>query len=145
MYLLCVCGLIGCKTNYQTIGINYLSGDASTLTLRCEGIGKDKYESIANAEKNAIEALLFRGIPDSQQKDPLVLVTESDAKKNNKKYFDQLLGDKRYKTFIISSIQTIEPQNDKGRNKKNTVDVRINLRALRNDLEQEGVIRKFGF
>ena len=107
--------------------------------------GNNEYKALANAEKNAIEAILFRGIPNSQFRDPLVSVNEIEAHKTFPKYFDSLLGDGRYKTFLLSSIPTCAAQQYKGGKKTITTDVKINIRALRADLEQQGIIRKFGF
>lgn len=147
LFTFMVCYFVACKSPYQTVSVNYLNGNGNTIALRCSGFGNNRLKTIADAEKNAIEEILFRGIPGHSQKDPLVSVTEEEAKKNHQKYFKELLEEGRYKSFIISSIPTGEVQKVKGGkgNKTITVDVTVNLRALRSDLEQQGIIRKFGF
>lgn len=146
IFILLLCGMTSCRTSYLTHSVNYISEDSQTINLRCDGFGQNELTAITDAEKYAVESILFRGIPDSQLKDPLVNINENDARKNNKKYFDELLEEKRYKTFIISSIPTTKIHHVKGGGgqKSISIDVSINLRALRTDLEQNGIIRKFG-
>lgn len=136
--------LAACKTSYQTASVNYLSGDANTLTLRCVGYGNTKITILEDAEKNAVSTLLFRGIPDSQQKNPLVSISEIEAIKTHKKYFNDFFEKGRYKTFVMSSIPVGDITKYHGTTKQQTLDIKLNLRALRTDLEQNGVIRKFG-
>jgi len=138
--------IVGCKTTQFTKSVNYLSGDAQTLSLRSSGMGINELSAISNAEKNAVEAILFRGIPNSQQKEPLVSVSEKEAKQIYKKYFDEFFAGERYKTFIYSSVPVSSSQFVKGGAGKKTIciDVKVNLKALRQDLERSGVIRKFG-
>lgn len=116
-----------------------------TVTIRSTGSGSNKSEAVSAAELHAIEQLLFRGIPGSQQAVPLVSIDESEAKSRHKDYFDVLLEAGRHKSFILTSV----PVSDfvrHNRTKRNiTVDVHINLPALRRDLEKQGVIRKFGY
>lgn len=135
----------GCKTTYQTVSPNYISGDASQLKVRSIGIGKNENEAIDYAQQAAISNLLFRGYPGSQQNDPLAGISEEDIKSSHKDYFERLWKQERYKSFITSVI----PVSDLTKHKKNlkqiTVEVTINIRALRNDLEYHHVIRKFGF
>ncbi len=138
--------LCGCsKTQYYTHQVNYINGDAHTLSLRSIGLGTNRYKAIEDAELSAIETLLFRGIPASQQKDPLAALNENEALQKHKEYFDELLGNGRYKTFIISSIPVGEMSRHKGATRQMPVDVKINLRALRSDLEQHNIIRSFGY
>lgn len=140
--LLC---LVACKTTYQTTLVNYLSGDANTLSLRCVGQGEKTIEIAENAQKNAIQTILFRGMPASQQTMPLVTISEAEALKTHKEYFDELFENGRYKTFITTSIPVGNATKYKGMIKQQTFDITVNLRALRIDLEQNNIIRKFGF
>lgn len=66
-------------------------------------------------------------------------------KEKNKDYFNKFYKDKRYKTFVMSSIPTSDLTKHKGGKKSIAIDVKINLVALRKDLEQNNIIRKFGF
>jgi hypothetical protein len=116
-----------------------------TITVRSTGTGSNARRARLDAERQAVYTLLFRGFPDSQQKTPLIGYAENSIPQQHKEYFTWMfgkteLGENRYRTFIIASRLS-------GRfagNQQN-VDVTINLRALRSDLEQRGIIRKFGY
>ncbi|MDZ4846445.1 MAG: hypothetical protein SH857_12955 [Chitinophagales bacterium] len=133
----------------------YLTYANGVLKVRATGYGNQENEAITAAEKAALEALMFRGIPGSQQNMPLVSIDEK-SKSDNQKYFNEFFDGLRYKSFIVSS-QAVSPltkvsggkvkengeKQPLGKNKI-TVDIGINLASLRKNLEQNNVIRKFG-
>jgi len=126
--------------------VNFLSESTGIITVRSIGYGKNKVEAIDNAEINAMDVLLFRGIPESTQKDPLISTNSDDVKSKNKDYFDNFYTGKQFKTFINSAIPTTEDLiKNKGGKKSIAVDIKINIKALKLDLEQKKIIRKFGF
>lgn len=132
-----------CKTIYPSAEVNYLSGTEQTISVRVIGVGKNEEQAIINAEQKIFDVLFFRGLPESQQKMPMVGSDESAEKSKNKKYFDKFYEGQRHKTFVMSSIPISGLIKYKG-SKSITVDVKVNLSALRSDLETFGVIRKFG-
>jgi len=98
-----------------------------------------------DGERQAFKDLFFRGYPTSQQKTPMIGVNESALTQQHKAYFDRFfgmteLGDNRYRSFVISSKPI-----GKFSDNQLTMDVTIHLRALRVDLEQNGIIRRFGY
>jgi hypothetical protein len=126
--------------------VNFLSEATGTITVRAIGYGKNKAEAIDNAEINALDVLLFRGIPESTQKDPLISTNSDEVKSKNKDYFDNFYAGKQFKTFINSAIPTTEDLiKNKGGKKSIAVDIKINIKALKLDLEEKKIIRKFGF
>lgn len=127
----------------QSVGV--IAEQDGTVMIRSTGYGKNKGDAISSAERNAIELLLFRGIPGSQQALPLVSIDESMAKSRHKRYFEELLIEERLKTFILSSVPVSNFVKSDQAKRNITVDVRINLPALRSDLETQGIIRKFGY
>lgn len=129
------------KSMPSTAKVNYLSSSDGTITMRAIGIGANKDAAISDAEKNAFEVLFFRGLPESEQKIALIGTNETEEKQKHQTYFDKFYKDQRYKTFLMSSIPTTELSN----NKSIAVDVKINVTALRRDLEQNNIIRKFGY
>ena len=134
--------------SYKTIPtakVNYLTGREGTITVRAIGFGEKTEDAINDAEKNAIDVLLFRGLPESEQKVPLIGTNETEEKNKHKDYFNKLYNESRYKTFVMSSIPTTDLIKNKGGKKSIAVDIKINLVALRRDLEQNNIIRKFGF
>jgi hypothetical protein len=134
-----------CKTVYPSAEVNYLTGDEQTVTVRSVGLGDDEEKAIINAEQKVFDVLFFRGLPESRQKLPLIGTDESGEKAKNRDYFDKFYDGKRHKTFIMSSIPVGNLTRVKGGNKTITLDVKVNLSALRRDLETFNVIRKFGY
>lgn len=125
--------------------VNYLTSRDGTITMRAIGTGENQQAAITDAEKNAFEVLFFRGLPESEQKIALIGTNEIEEKQKHQTYFDKFYKDQRYKTFLMSSIPTANATNIKGGSKSIAVDVKINVTALRKDLEQNNVIRKFGY
>ena len=140
--LLSVMCIVGCKSPkpiYNAVGLH---DDANSITLRCNGYGKTETEAVVNAGKYAVEQLLFRGIPNSNQRNPLIGTDEATAKSRFAGYLDDLLENERYLSFLTL---TTPIESGKYRGTYWTVaDITINLRALRMDMEQAGIIRKFG-
>ncbi|MDR1120257.1 MAG: hypothetical protein LBM08_05000 [Dysgonamonadaceae bacterium] len=140
-----ICLIIGvvflaCKTVTPATNISYVSEKDGTITIRSTGTGNSHERAKIEAEKNAFDALFFRGIPGSSQKVPLIGYDEAGVKKEYAKYFLQFYDQGRYWSFVGNSYPL-----GKLRDKTLTVDVTVHLRALRTDLEQNGMIRKFGY
>jgi hypothetical protein len=125
--------------------VNYVSGNEGTITMRSIGVGTNQIEAIANAEKIAINVILFRGLPESIQKTALIGTSESEEMDKHKDYFEKFYSQNRYRTFIMSSIPVSNLIKQNGGQKSIAADVKVNLVALRKDLEQNNIIRKFGF
>lgn len=141
--LFCCCACSRQANPVQSIGI--VAERDGTVTIRSTGCGSNKSEAVSAAELHAIEQLLFRGIPGSQQAVPLVSIDESAAKSRHKDYFDVLLEAGRHKSFILTSVPVSNFVRHNRTERNITVDVHINLPALRCDLEKQGIIRKFGY
>jgi hypothetical protein len=140
------CQFVQGQQKTVTAEVNFLSESTGIITVRSIGYGKNKAEAIDNAEINAIDVLLFRGLPESTQKDPIIGINSDEIKSKNKEYFENFYGAKQYKTFIMSALPTTEELiKNKGGKKSIAVDVKINVKALRLDLENKNIIRKFGF
>lgn len=133
------------RKTFATSEVNYVSGNEGTIVMRSIGVGANQQEAITIAEKRAINVILFRGLPESTQKTALIGTNESQEISKQKDYFDRFYNQLRYKTFIMSSIPVSDLQRQNGGGKSLAVDVKVNLVALRKDLEQSNVIRKFGF
>lgn len=125
--------------------VNYISGKEGTITMRAIGFGTNQEDAIIDAEINSFNVLLFRGLPESEQKIALIGTNEFNEKEKHKDYFNKFYTDKRYKTFMMSSIPTSSLTRHKGGKKSIAVDVKINLLSLRRDLEENNIIRKFGY
>lgn len=131
---------IGCWAQYQ---VNYQSSTSNTITLRSVGYAKNKNLALINAELSALKAILFQGIDNAHNSKAMIPETESKIVKKNKSYFNSFYkGD--YKRFISSS-EVVQPFSKDINKRKNIVaDITVKVRALREDLERNGIIRKFG-
>ena len=141
----CPCVLIipGCKSVAPTAEVNFVAaGEKGTVRLRAIGYGKTKEKALHNAEKNAFEVLIFRGIPGSSQENALV-ANENESKGQHKAFFKDFFEGQKYRTYMMSSSP--EGYARKKGYTKATTNMKININSLRRNLEQNKVIRKFGF
>ncbi len=133
------------KNIAQTAEVNQIEFDGQVIKVSSTGYGKKGTIAIEEATKNAFEVLLFKGIPNSANANPLVEGSETEAKKTHKKYFETFFSSKQYQTFITYSKVAIGPSHYSKGTKKVTVNIGINIKSLRAELENSGIIRKFGF
>ena len=139
-FLSVILGCLNLNAQYQ---VNYIDTNGETMTFRVVGYGKNAKGATRNAELSVIKALMFEGIPNSQQHIPMVPETESVAMN---KYGDELTPffEGQYQGEITRSVVVRQFGKDINKQKSITLDVTVNIRALRNKLERIGVIRKFG-
>lgn len=133
------------KTFPTTAQVNYLTSDDGTITMRAIGEGSSKTEALVNAELNAFNTILFRGMPGSQQNQPLAGTNEVSIKYKFPKYFESFYNGMRYKSFLMTSVVTGDYQKISINKYSVAIDIKINVNALKYDLEQAGIIRKFGY
>lgn len=120
--------------------------EEGTITLQAYGISR------AEALKNAFNILLFKGVPGSNQSIPMV-PNEMAAKQQYADYFKKLLEGNYANNFIAylngqdNDVAASKKMSNHSRIKIVTrpFEIKINYVALRKDLEQNGIIRKFGF
>ncbi|MDR1339540.1 MAG: hypothetical protein LBK58_05770 [Prevotellaceae bacterium] len=133
------------RSIYPSAEVNYLSGNEGTVSVRATGIGTNRENAILNGEQKVFDVLFFRGLPESVQKLPLIGSNEAEEKARHKKYFDDFYSGQRHRSFIMSSIPISDLAKYKNGQKMISVDIKVNLNALRRDLETFGIIRKFGY
>ena len=117
--------------------------EAGKLSVIASGYGNLEYISVKNGIQNAFRNILLTGIPGSNQSTPLLGKNAEKAYKSNKKFLDNLIENEvdafvleqknsRFKFFKINT-----PSSE--------VELLINIASLRSHLEQNGIIREFGF
>ena len=125
--------------------VKYAASTPGTITVISNGFGKKMRESGKDANAGAFYAVLFRGIADSRYQLPLV--SDEAGKKNDPIVTGLLTGG--YGSFVIEDILVSqEAQTRKVDGSKGILTVHkitIDYDALRKYLEQNGVIRKFGY
>jgi hypothetical protein len=144
-FLLLAIMFVGCKTlqDYQSnVGI-VKKHDSFTYSFSGQGYSKKLDDCQAEAEKNVFEVILFRGISGSDLQNPLV-ENEQQSREKNKDFYDDFFEKKKYRNFISSSVDVTEnPRSNKG-SYTCSVKFTVNLNSLKTNLEQNGIIRKFG-
>ena len=167
--LLTVFFIISCRTTVPVDYTNYEvqsygQGVKGTTLLKVYAYDKTIDRAIERAKMNAVQAVLFKGIPGSNVARPLV----RDGREKHEKYFDEFFGlykirkrytqkgkskdyldfsrvfNAPYKSYVqISNDGTIEPGDrvKVGRNYKVGVIVSINVLELRKKLEQDHIIK----
>jgi hypothetical protein len=121
-----------------------VSEQNGTITVRSIGVGKNKTEALNNAEQSVFYTILYRGMPGATEKNALIDIPESEAEKKFSNYLDAFF-DNRYQTFVTTVVQNGDVMKEKHGKKSISIDVTINYTALKKDLEDNQVIRKFGF
>lgn len=134
----------------QRAEVQYVNAQNGVLTVSAVGSGGSASALQENAERNALEALLFRGIPGSQQHEPLISEDQQAVYRTQPNYLRSFFNDKQYRRFITRSeadsrVETSRQRPTDGRGKTQHWLIDINLAALRRDLEANQVIRKFGY
>lgn len=123
--------------------VNCIDNSGETMTFRVVGYGKNAKKASRDAELNVIKTLMFEGVPNSQQHIPMVPETESTIMKKYGNILEDFF-DTDYQKEITRSVIVRKFGKDSNKQKSITLDVTVNIRALRNKLERMGVIRKFG-
>jgi len=127
------------------VDVTYKHYTNEIMSLDVFGYGSNKIEAIENAQMKAVDAILFRGIPNSNLNTPLVGTNEIEIRRNNKKYFERFENEKRYLSFITQSICNTPLHKLENGHKGVLAIIKINIVSLRRDLEENGIIRKFGY
>ena len=125
--------------------VNY-SGqtESGTIQVISTGYGTNKTNAQVHAEKNALEAILFRGIPGSQQSKPIIPDQET-SKKLHSDYFTSLFDSDHYKIFIMESSPLTSFKKRNKQMKNLDVIIKLNITSLISELELKNIIRPFGF
>ncbi|MDG1037027.1 MAG: hypothetical protein P8O87_09340 [Crocinitomicaceae bacterium] len=143
--ILVVLGLHSCSPKTLPTGeVNYeRSTDTGLITLTSTGYYKGTHnDALREAEEQAFETILFRGVPGSQIPNPMLGTDEVEIKAKNQSYFNEFYGNRRCRTFITSSNEM--GSSSKQGFKSVTVQLIINFKTLRKDLEAKGLKRGFG-
>lgn len=112
-------------------------------TLRAWGKGKNRAQAIETAKKNAVRAVIFKGIPGTGECNKRPLVTEVNAEEKYESYFNRFFADGGiYKQFV--SMED-EKRNSRQKSADASIEnwgvvVRVNRAALRQRLIEDDVI-----
>ena len=127
-------------------------GTQGTAVIKATGVGKSIQEAKENAKRNAIHALLFKGIPSSNginSTDLRPMVSDPGAQETYKDYFSSFFADNgKYMKFATFTNAQGEPGMGDvvrvGKSYKVGMVVTVNRNLLRQELENDGIIKRFG-
>lgn len=120
-----------------------VASSRTEVTLRVTLHSIKKKNLIPLATKEAIDRLLFRGVEGTPFDKPLCGYDESSIVEGNKEYFKNLY-ESRAASFVNVVVSPASGQKDSSGQKAYIADVKINAKALREDLVAHKIIRKFG-
>lgn len=152
--LLCLALLLAafaaCKTYRETpAAVQYQSSPApGTVNVKASGFGKDPLDIEQDARRKAFETILFRGLPASDftaLRLPMI-ENEGQARKEHASFFKSFFDEDGSNKFV-TSINRLDDKPVKTTDGRKTMaySLTINYEALRRNLEQGGVLRKFGY
>jgi hypothetical protein len=112
------------------------------IEVTSKGYGSLKSESVNNAVHNAFTNILVYGIPQSNQKRPLLGNQAVQVFERNKKYFDKFFKNDLSSFILNQKVLSFNPTNITEASSE--VWMEINLDALRRKLENDKIISTFG-
>ena len=138
--------IVSCGGNkygsFDSAIVNYVSSKGQeSLTVSSTQLGKNEEEAIFFAKRLAFQNLFFRGISNSPFKKPLIGINEQKESEKYRNYLNTFYNN-RMGTFITYASESVSKV--KGGDWVARVDMTINMLALKKDLEEDRIIKKFG-
>ncbi len=136
------------KTNHdfriQNFEVDFVrTGHDGTTLFKVISIGRNTDQAIVNAKSDAIKAVLFQGIPNSDLVKPLIVNNELIEKNNL--FFESFFQNEKYLDFLISSNENNIAGEDRikveGKYKIGLI-VSVDKKRLREYLEKNNIINK---
>ncbi len=127
-------------TYYRTGEVTCVRNDSRLVTVTSLHHGSDVTQAQLYAERNALENLLFRGIPGCY--DVPIVNDEAASMKSHAGFYEWLIQSREYERYI-----TERTLNTSGVSKGPvtvSMDITFDVSALRKEMESQGVIKKFG-
>ena len=150
--IVCFCCIISScskKVAYpETAEVSFVSSPQSgVIELSAMGYGRTQKEAELDIYTTAFNNLLFRGIPGFGELRQPFVDNERSSRTEHPGFYRKFFDERGYLRFVSgqSAAQKMgKPSDDKTkiRAKKNLT---VNYESLRHYLEDEGIIRKFGF
>lgn len=142
-FLICLLLFTSTIMLYAQNQVSVISYKQDLVTLRCVGYGKKAIKAAADAELSAVKTILYVGATNTPYKLPLIQEGEQQIEMKHKAFFEKFYQS-GYKQFIESSIITTPFGRNALKKKCITMDICVRVRQLRNHLEQNNIIRRFG-
>lgn len=128
-----------CNKTFYNYEIQHLKSDENTETVKIYSFEKKESNAFEKARINAIKAILFKGIHNSQNTKPLI--AEYGAEEKYKSYFNNFFKKNgKYLKFISLSSNSSEITKE-GNKLKVGIIVTIQKDNLRKELEAANIIK----
>lgn len=130
----------------STSEVKYVNNPSQGLvTVEAIGYGKTEAAAELDAFNTAFTTIFFKGLPGFTALRTPMIPDESKARSEHSAYFKKFFDDRGYLQFITNQGgATKAGKADDNRSRMARRTFTINYESLRRDLEQKGVIRKFG-
>ena len=123
--------------------VTVIGATNDVVNLRCVGYGKKASKAYNDAELSAIRTILFVGAKGTQHSMPLINEDKSIVENKFHSFFSTFYNE-GYKSFLESSIIVVPFGKNSLKQRCITLDVCIRISQLREYLENNGIIRRFG-
>lgn len=138
-----------CKTTSPypaTSEVNYVSNpNPGLVTVEATGYGKTSEAAELDTYNTAFTTIFFKGLPAFTALRTPMIPNESKARSEHAAYFKNFFEERGYLQFVTNKGTPAKGSKaDDGKNTSVRNTFTINYESLRRDLEQNGVIRKFG-
>ncbi len=124
--------------------VNFINETKDEITVNVLVYAKNEKIASSDAKLYAINTLLFRGISNSSCNRPMIGTNEEEITNKHANYFDSFYNN-RYMSFITSAIAKSKLAKDESKRKCMLFEIKIQKHTLKMDLENNGIIKKFGF
>lgn len=133
--------------NYDVVNIPEVKNMPNIVTLKATGIGKTREEAAGRSKRNAVAAILFKGVPGSAVNSPLLGGEVNNLLSNYRPFFDEFFAPKGDFNRFVNMPGDVDPK-DIIAIKKIGYEVaatcQVNYAELRKYLEDKKMIRTFG-
>jgi len=126
----------------QSLGV----GQDGTKLLKIWGYGKKPDDAVYEAKRNAVAAVIFRGIPAGNGAATTPSILPIDGYEKNMEFFDDFFkAGGMYLSFVNSTTDGMPGGSDRIKMKKGykvALSASVNYNALRKYLEEKGLAKK---
>jgi len=137
-----IAGYIDANYEVECLG----TGTQGSQLLKVWGYGKNPEDAVIQAKRNAVHAVIFKGITAGQGCMKRPILTDPGAEQSNAEYFEIFFSPAgKYLNYVALSGEGVQ---DRIKIDKKTYKVAINVSvmhtALRQELESAGIAKKLG-
>jgi hypothetical protein len=137
----------GKKVYPPTAETTYLSNpNPGVVSITAVGYGSTEKEAEYDGFITGFETILFKGLPAFGSLSSAMIKDEAKARSEHQAFFKQFFESRGYLQFVVEQgVMAKLGKSDQPGKIRVQKNFSINYDALRKKLEQEGVIRKFGY